>query len=198
MAERRAEGIAEGMAEGPDAAEIAATTTPPGQSVRFDLNGRPVRLEVAPTRRLLDVLRTDLRLTGTKDGCSIGVCGACSVLVDGRLQSACLLPVGLVDGHAVETIEGLGSPDEPSPVQLAFLAAGGFQCGVCTPGQVVAATALLREDPAPADEAIRRWMAGNLCRCTGYASIMDAVRRAAAAGPDDGRPDRGPDGGPGA
>jgi aerobic-type carbon monoxide dehydrogenase small subunit (CoxS/CutS family) len=139
-----------------------------------------VSLEVSPDRTLLDVLRAELRLTGTKEGCSIGVCGACSVLVDGRLQSGCLLLVGLVEGRTVETIEGLGTPDEPSAVQRAFIEAGGFQCGVCTPGQVVAATALLREEAAPSDETIRRWMAGNLCRCTGYASIVESVRLAAS------------------
>jgi aerobic-type carbon monoxide dehydrogenase small subunit (CoxS/CutS family) len=97
--------------------------------------------------------------------------------------------VGLLGGRDVETVEGLGTPDEPSPVQLAFVEAGGFQCGICTPGQVVAATALLREVPDPTDDAIRHWMAGNLCRCTGYASIVDAVRRAAAApDPSTGQP----------
>jgi carbon-monoxide dehydrogenase small subunit len=138
---------------------------------------------VPPDRPLLDVLRSDLGLTGTKEGCGIGVCGACSVIVDGRLQSACLILAALVEGRAVETVEGLGSAAEPSPLQTAFVEAGGFQCGVCTPGQIVAATALLRESRDPSEEVIRRWMAGNLCRCTGYASIVEAVARAAAASP---------------
>jgi aerobic carbon-monoxide dehydrogenase small subunit len=150
--------------------------------VSFGLNGQAVAIDVPPDRRLVDVLRQDLSLTGTKEACAIGVCGACSVLVDGRLESACLLLAGLLDGREVVTIEGLGTPDEPSAVQRAFVEAGGFQCGVCTPGQVVAATALLSERPDPLDDDIRHWMAGNLCRCTGYASIVESIRRAAAAG----------------
>jgi aerobic-type carbon monoxide dehydrogenase small subunit (CoxS/CutS family) len=166
-------------------------------AIALTINGAPVELEAAPDRRLLDVLRDDLGLTGTKSGCEIGVCGACSVIVDGRLQSACLLLVGLLEGRSVVTIEGLGTPDEPSPVQRAFVEAGGFQCGICTPGQVVAATALLDEVEAPSDETIRRWMAGNLCRCTGYASIVESVRLAAGSVASASR-GRGPaaDGGP--
>jgi carbon-monoxide dehydrogenase small subunit len=150
-------------------------------SIRFTVNGRDVDLDVPPDRTLVDVLRTEFRLTGTKETCSIGVCGVCSVLVDGRLESACLLLVGLMDGRAVVTIEGLGRPDAPSPVQLAFLEAGGYQCGICTPGQVVAATALLEQEPAPSEATIRHWMGGNLCRCTGYGSIVESVRLAAEA-----------------
>jgi aerobic-type carbon monoxide dehydrogenase small subunit (CoxS/CutS family) len=151
--------------------------------VGLTINGAPVDLDVAPDRTLLDVLRDDLGLTGTKLGCGIGVCGACSVLVDGRLESACLLLVGLVEGRAVVTIEGLGTPAAPSTVQRAFVECGGLQCGICTPGQVVAATALLDEIADPSEETIRHWMAGNLCRCTGYASIVESVRRAAGATP---------------
>lgn len=170
------------MAVGTEDRDRLPRVVPDGtMSISFILNGRPVTVEARPDRTLLDVLRADLHLTGTKEGCAIGVCGACSVLVDERLQSACLLIVGLVDGRSVATIEGLGTPDAPSTVQTAFVEAGGFQCGICTPGQVVAATSLLREQADPSDEAIRRWMAGNLCRCTGYASIVEAVRRAAAA-----------------
>jgi aerobic carbon-monoxide dehydrogenase small subunit len=158
--------------------------TPSGRpTVSLTINGAPVDLDVAADRTLLDVLRDDLGLTGTKLGCGIGVCGACSVLVDGRLESACLLLVGLVEGRAVVTIEGLGTPAEPSAVQRAFVECGGLQCGICTPGQVVAATALLDEIADPSEETIRRWMAGNLCRCTGYASIVESVRRAAGATP---------------
>jgi carbon-monoxide dehydrogenase small subunit len=148
--------------------------------IRFVLNGGPVELDDADDRTLLDVVR-ERGLTGTKLACAVGVCGACAALVDGRVVSSCLLLAGLLDGRAVETIEGLGTPDDPSPVQRAFVEAGGFQCGVCTPGQVVAATALLREERNPDDATIRHWMAGQLCRCTGYASIVDAVHRAAAA-----------------
>ena len=147
--------------------------------ISLTVNGSAVDLDVAPDRTLLDVLRGELGLAGTKTGCAIGVCGACSVLVDGRLQSACLLLIGLLEGQEIETIEGLGTPASPSPMQVAFVEAGGFQCGICTPGQVVAATALLREIADPSEETICRWLAGNLCRCTGYASIVDAVQRAA-------------------
>jgi aerobic-type carbon monoxide dehydrogenase small subunit (CoxS/CutS family) len=155
---------------------------PAAPPIRFILNGQPVDLDAAGDRTLLEVVR-DRGLTGTKLACGIGVCGACAVLVDGRLVSSCLMLAGLLDGREVETIEGLGSPDAPSAIQRAFVEAGGFQCGVCTPGQVVAATALLREQPSPDEPAIRRWMAGQLCRCTGYASIVEAVRRAAAGAP---------------
>lgn len=147
------------------------------------VNGREREIVTSPARPVLDVLRQDLGLTGTKEGCSVGVCGACSVLVDGRLMSACLVPVGMVAGREITTVEGL--PDEDgrlSPVQQAFLRCGGFQCGICTPGQVIAATALLAENPQPDAEQVRDWMMGNLCRCTGYYSIVSAVLEAAAAG----------------
>jgi carbon-monoxide dehydrogenase small subunit len=151
--------------------------------IELEVNGRRHALEVEPTRRLVDVLREDLDLTGTKESCAVGVCGACAVLVDGRLVASCLLPVGLADGAAVTTIEGLVGPDgELSPLQDAFVAEGGLQCGACTPGQIVAATALLREVGDPSDAEIRDWMAGNLCRCTGYAGILRAIRAAATVG----------------
>ena len=150
-------------------------------TVRIEVNGRPHDVAAPPMRRLLDVLRDDLGLTGTKESCGVGVCGACSVLVDGRLASACLLPVVLADGRSITTVEGLAVGDELTPLQEAFVVEGGVQCGACTPGQVVAATALLRERPNPTDDEIRDWMAGNLCRCTGYAGILRAIRAAAAA-----------------
>jgi carbon-monoxide dehydrogenase small subunit len=150
--------------------------------VRLEINGQRHELEVEPVRRLVDVLRYDLGLTGTKESCAVGVCGACSVLVDGRLVSACLLPAALADGHAITTIEGIAAPDGTlSPLQAAFIAEGGVQCGACTPGQIVAASALLAEVPHPAEAEIRAWMAGNLCRCTGYAGIIRAIKAAAAA-----------------
>ena len=152
--------------------------------VRLEINGQPHELDVAPVRRLVDVLRHDLGLTGTKESCAVGVCGACSVLVDGELVSACLLPVALVDGRRVTTIEGLAGPGgELTSLQAAFISEGGLQCGACTPGQIVAATALLAEEPHPDDHRIREWMAGNLCRCTGYAGIIRAIQAAAAEGP---------------
>ena len=131
-------------------------------------------------RRLIDVLRDDLGCTGTKEGCSIGVCGACSVLVAGELLSACLLPAVFVDGRDVTTVEGLAQGDELSPLQDAFIREGGFQCGICTPGQLIAATALLAEHPRPSDDEIRGWMMGNLCRCTGYHGITRAIQAAVA------------------
>jgi aerobic-type carbon monoxide dehydrogenase small subunit (CoxS/CutS family) len=144
------------------------------------VNGTPVEVDVDPTRRLVDVLRHDLDLTGTKESCAVGVCGACSVIVDGALVSACLIPVALAAGANVTTVEGLAPADGTlSPVQEAFIAEGGLQCGACTPGQVVAATALLAERPHPSDDEIREWMGGNLCRCTGYAGIVRAIRVAA-------------------
>ena len=148
--------------------------------LRFTLNGSPRSLEVRADRRLIDVLRDDLGCTGTKEGCSIGVCGACSVLVDGELLSACLLPAVFVEGRDVTTVEGLAHGDELSPLQDAFIREGGFQCGICTPGQLIAATALLAEHPRPSDDEIREWMMGNLCRCTGYHGITRAIKAAVA------------------
>ncbi len=153
------------------------------EPIAFIVNGLQREVVTAPARPVLDVLREDLDLTGTKEGCSVGVCGACSVLVDGQLMSACLIPVGMVQGREVTTVEGLAADDgRLSPVQQAFLECGGFQCGICTPGQVVAATALLAECPAPTPEQVREWMMGNLCRCTGYSSIVSSVLQAAGAG----------------
>jgi carbon-monoxide dehydrogenase small subunit len=134
---------------------------------------------VGAERRLIDVLRDDLGLTGTKEGCSIGVCGACSVLVGGELLSACLLPAVFVEGLAVTTVEGLARGEALSALQEAFIREGGFQCGICTPGQLIAATALLAERARPSDGEIREWMMGNLCRCTGYHGITRAIRAAA-------------------
>jgi carbon-monoxide dehydrogenase small subunit len=146
------------------------------------VNGSPRSLEIASERLLIDVLREDLGLTGTKRGCSIGVCGACSVTVDGELISACLYPAVFADGAAVGTVEGLAEPDgRLSPVQNAFIENGGFQCGICTPGQLVAATALLSEQPRPTEAEIRSYMTGNLCRCTGYQRILRSIEAAAAA-----------------
>lgn len=158
------------------------TAAADGAPLRVTVNGQPRDLDAVPARPLLDVLREDLGLTGSKEGCGVGVCGACSVLVDGRLMSACLVPVGMVDGREVTTVEGLAGEDgELTPVQRAFLECGGFQCGICTSGQVVAATALLEECPSPTAEQVRDWMMGNLCRCTGYYSIVSAVLQAAEA-----------------
>ena len=160
---------------------IEASGGPAGSvPIRIAINGSVHDLLVEPARRLLDVLRDDLGLTGTKESCAVGVCGACSVLLDGELVSACLLPVALADGRAVTTVEGLAGPEgELTALQEAFIRDGGFQCGACTPGQIVAATALLRERPDPTEAEIRDWMSGNLCRCTGYSGIVRAIRSAA-------------------
>jgi aerobic carbon-monoxide dehydrogenase small subunit len=149
-------------------------------ALRFSLNGTPRELTVSAHVRLIDLLRDDLGLTGTKEGCGVGVCGACSVLVDGQLMSACLMPAAFVDGASVVTIEGL-APDEDhlSPLQDAFIRYGGFQCGICTPGQIVAATALLKAHPRPTTDQVRDWMMGNLCRCTGYYKIVESILAAA-------------------
>jgi carbon-monoxide dehydrogenase small subunit len=156
------------------------TATGALQSVRFTVNGREVELRVHPMARLLDVLREELGLTGTKEGCGEGECGACSVLLDGELVNSCLVPVAQVAGAEVRTIEGLARDGELHPVQRAFVEHGGAQCGICTPGMVMAAVALLAEHTQPSEEQIRTGLAGNLCRCTGYMKIFDAV--AAAAG----------------
>ena len=154
--------------------------------VALHVNGLPVSAEVAPLTRLLDFVREALRLTGTKEGCGEGECGACSVLVDDRLVVACLIPMGQMDGARVITIEGLAPADAErlTPVQEALIAEGGTQCGICTPGVVLAAHALLAANPHPTVHDVRDAMAGNLCRCTGYAAICDAVLRAASRGRD--------------
>jgi carbon-monoxide dehydrogenase small subunit len=151
------------------------------QQIRFELNGRPVQLEVQPGQRLLDVLRGPLHLTGTKEGCAEGECGACTVLVDGRTINSCLFPAIEADGAAVVTVEGLQSPDNRASVlQQAFAEHAGVQCGFCSPGMLLCAHALLLENPDPTDEEIRDALVGNLCRCTGYVQIVDSVRTAAA------------------
>ena len=130
-------------------------------------------------RRLLDVLREDLGLTGTKEGCGEGECGACSVLIDGAVVDACLVPVCQVDGASVDTVEGLADEGALNVLQTAFLETGGAQCGICTPGMLMAGEAFLASGEAPKDEAIREAIAGNLCRCTGYTKIIDAIALAA-------------------
>jgi carbon-monoxide dehydrogenase small subunit len=146
----------------------------------FTVNGAPVEVEAVGSRRLLDVLREDLALTGTKEGCGEGECGACSVLVDGAVVDACLVPVSQVGGAAITTVEGLGSEDRLSVLQQAFLETGGAQCGICTPGMLIAGEAFLATGAAATDEAIREAIAGNLCRCTGYTKIVEAIALAAS------------------
>jgi carbon-monoxide dehydrogenase small subunit len=154
---------------------------------RFLVNGDPVEVDAPGMRRLLDVLREDLALTGTKEGCGEGECGACSVLLDGALVDACLMPICQVEGTSVRTVEGLGSELALNDVQAAFLETGGAQCGICTPGMLMAGEAFLAAGASATDASIREAIAGNLCRCTGYTKIVEAIalaaeRRRAAAG----------------
>jgi len=146
--------------------------------VSFKVNGKAQRVEVYPMARLLDVLREELHLTGTKEGCGEGECGACSVKIDGRIVNSCLVPVAQVDGSEIRTIEGVASGDELHVVQRAFIEHGGAQCGICTPGMVLAAVDLLERNPQPTEADIRTALAGNLCRCTGYMKIFESVIRA--------------------
>ena len=135
--------------------------------IKIKVNGANHELEVPARRMLVDFLRYDLGLTGTKEGCSVGVCGACTVLVDGQMVASCITLAVTADGTDIITVEGLAQEGKLHPVQQAFIDHGGFQCGICTPGQVIAAKALLDVNPDPTEEEIKDWMMGNLCRCTG-------------------------------
>ena len=147
--------------------------------IHLTVNGRAVDLEADAETRLLDLIRGPLGLTGTKEGCGEGECGACTVLLDGRPVNSCLIPAPAADGKSVLTIEGIGEGDRLHPIQAAFVETGGVQCGFCTPGFIMSAYALLRDNPSPTDEEIRSAIEGNLCRCTGYERIVDAIRLAA-------------------
>jgi carbon-monoxide dehydrogenase small subunit len=151
----------------------------PEATFTFTVNGESVTVRAHPLARLLDVLREELHLTGTKEGCGEGECGACSVLLNGVLVNSCLVPVLQASGADIRTIEGISAGDELDRLQQAFISEGGAQCGICTPGMIVAAKALLEKHPDATDEQIREGLAGNLCRCTGYMRIFEAVRRAA-------------------
>ena len=157
--------------------------------LHLNVNGERRSVPRSPERNLLEVLRVDLGLTGTKYGCGEGECGACTVLLDGAPMPSCQVSIGEADGATVVTIEGLGTGSALTPVQRAFLEVGAFQCGFCTPGMVVQATALLAQNPDPSEEEIREEMEGNLCRCGGYSRIVRAVQRASelARGPSRGR-----------
>jgi carbon-monoxide dehydrogenase small subunit len=146
--------------------------------VQCSVNGEPRTLHAYPMERLLDVLREQLRLTGTKEGCGEGECGACSVMIDGRIVNSCLVPVLQVEGTSIQTIEGIATDDQLHAVQRAFIECGGAQCGICTPGMVLAAVDLLKRIPSPTAAEIRTGLAGNLCRCTGYMKIFESVVRA--------------------
>jgi len=157
----------------PTASELAKL------QVQLTLNGKATTLTVRPMERLLDVLRQELGLTGAKEGCGEGECGSCAVLIDGRLVNSCLVPVAQVDGSSITTIEGLAADDCLHPLQQAFLDCNGAQCGICTPGMILAAVHLLDKHPQPTLDEIREGLSGNLCRCTGYLQIFEAVQRAA-------------------
>ena len=155
--------------------------------VTTTVNGDTVEFLADPRETLLDSLRDQLGLTGTKEGCSVGVCGACTVLVDGQMVASCITLAVTADGADITTVEGLAQDGKLHPVQQAFIDHGGFQCGICTPGQVIAAKALLDVNPDPTEEEIKDWMMGNLCRCTGYYGILESVKNAARVSQEAGR-----------
>lgn len=149
------------------------------RSISLRVNGAVVVREVPDHRLLVDFLREDLQLKGTKESCAVGVCGACTVLLNGKPISSCIALVAHAVDQEVTTIEGLADGDDLHPVQAAFIAHGGFQCGICTPGQIMSAKALLDVNPAPTRPEIQHWMMGNLCRCTGYYKIIESIEAAA-------------------
>lgn len=147
------------------------------QTIRFNLNGDPIQLDVEPHLTLLQVLREELGLTGTKEGCGMGECGACTVLINGKAINSCLFPILEADGMNIMTIEGLAEVEGTlHPIQKSFVEKGAVQCGFCTPGMVLSAKALLDENPNPTEEEIRLAISGNLCRCTGYIQIIQAIK----------------------
>ncbi len=148
----------------------------------FNLNGKDVTLTTDPLRRLIDVLREDFGLTGVKEGCSEGECGACSVLLNGRMVTSCIIPVGAVDGQKVMTIEGLRETPKGKTIIDAFADGGAVQCGFCIPGMVIAAYCILEKNPNPSEDEIRLGISGNICRCTGYDLIVESIRLAAKRG----------------
>ena len=146
--------------------------------IHLKVNGTDHELE-GPARSLVgDCLRYDIGLSGTKEGCSVGVCGACTVLIDGEMAAACITLAVAADGLDITTIEGLANGKELHPIQQSFIDHGGFQCGICTPGQIIAAKALLDVNPDPTEDEVKEWMMGNLCRCTGYYKILESVMEA--------------------
>ena len=145
--------------------------------IHFTVNGESRSVETFPMSRLLDVLREELQLTGTKEGCGEGECGACTVVLDGRIVNSCLVPVAQASGSSITTIEGVATEGKLHNVQQAFIDHGGAQCGICTPGMILAAVDLLNRNPQPTEADIRTGLAGNLCRCTGYMKIFESVVR---------------------
>jgi len=152
------------------------------KQIKMTVNGKIHELQVKPWATLLEILRDDLGLTGTKEGCGLGECGACTVIMDGKTVNSCLVLAPEADEKEIITIEGLAQGDKLHPIQEAFMEQGGLQCGFCTPGIILSTKALLDENPKPTDEEIRRGIAGNFCRCTGYTKIFESVKAAAQKG----------------
>jgi len=168
------------------AQQAGPARTPDMVDIALEVNGDRRSLTIEPRVTLLDALRENLALTGTKKGCDRGSCGACTVHIDGRRVNACLTLAARCEGKAITTIEGLAGGSELHPMQAAFVAHDGFQCGYCTPGQIMSAVALIEEGRAISDEAIREWMSGNICRCGAYPNIVAAIKQVAAAGEHEG------------
>ena len=152
------------------------------KQIKITVNGKTHELQVKPWETLLEVIRDELGLTGTKEGCGLGECGACTVIMDGKAVNSCLVLAPEADGKEIITIEGLGQGDKLHPIQETFMERGGLQCGFCTPGIILSTKALLDENPKPTDEEIRRGIAGNFCRCTGYTKIFESIKVAAQRG----------------
>ena len=157
------------------------TTSETLHKVRLTINKKVYEAEVPARRTLVDMIRYDLGLTGTKEACSVGGCGACTVLLHGNIIASCLTLAVQVNGAEIITIEGIADGDKLHPLQESFMNNGGFQCGICTPGQIVASKALLDSNPHPTEDEIKEWMMGNLCRCTGYYQIIESIQKAAEA-----------------
>jgi len=151
------------------------------KEIRFILNGKSYELTVMPWRTLLELIREDLGQTGTKEGCSLGECGACTVIMGGKTVNSCLVPAVEANNQEITTIEGLADGDKLHPVQEAFVSHSGMQCGFCTPGMIMSAKALLDKNPSPSEEEIKEGIAGNFCRCTGYTKIIEAISAASEA-----------------
>ena len=149
------------------------------KQIKVTVNGIPYELSVQPWETLLNVIREHLGLTGTKEGCGLGECGACTIIMDGKTVNSCLVLAVEADNRVITTIEGLANGDELHPIQEAFIKCGGLQCGFCTPGMIMSTKALLEKNPSPDEEEIRKAIAGNFCRCTGYTKIIESVKVAA-------------------
>ena len=147
--------------------------------IKVTVNGQSHEVQIPARRTLVDLLRYDLDMTGTKETCSVGVCGACTVLIDGEIAASCITLAVQADGANITTIEGVANSETLHPIQQSFIDHGGFQCGICTSGQIVAAKSLLDNNPSPTEEQVKEWMMGNLCRCTGYYQIVESIMKVA-------------------